>query len=58
MSYKFVDISKELKFVYMPPDKTVFTEEEYIEFLKSYATNNYLFGVKEIDGKIYYIKLN
>ena len=39
-------------------EKTVFTEEEMREFLKPYATNNYLWEKQEIDGKTYYIKLN
>lgn len=39
-------------------EKKVFTEEEFTEFLKPYATNNYLFEKQIIDGKIYYIKLN
>jgi len=39
-------------------EKTIFTEKELREFIKPYATNNYLFKKKEIDGKIYYIKVN
>ena len=39
-------------------EKKVFTELEMREYLKPYATNNTLWEKKEIDGKIYYIKLN